>query len=111
MTREQHMMEHQGPTPSVSAPRALQGLGVSEGRAIAPALLYRHGPALAAQGSAGNATPTDPRAEAARLDAALAQAAGALRALATQVERDLGADEAGIFEAQALMLEDPALAD
>jgi phosphoenolpyruvate-protein phosphotransferase len=95
-----------------SVPRVLQGLGVSPGKAIGPALVYRRAMSLTARALAGPPpSSTDPLGEMGRVDAALAQAAAALRALAVRVEREAGPEEAGIFEAQALMLEDPTLAE
>jgi phosphoenolpyruvate-protein phosphotransferase len=109
--REQDLVDDQRPPTNAAETRTLQGLGASEGQAIAPALRFRHGAALSEPGASGQSPAADPRAEDARLDAALAQAAVQLRALAAHVERDVGADEAGIFEAQALMLEDPTLTE
>ena len=84
-----------------------QGIGVSAGVAVGPALVYR--PPNQSPGAASAATSSDPAHERERLHAALLEAAGELRALAGQVEKTVGASEAGIFEAQAMMLDDPTI--
>jgi phosphoenolpyruvate-protein phosphotransferase len=53
----------------------------------------------------------DPSAEQQCLRAALVEAVGELRTLAERVAREIGEAEAGIFTAQALMLEDPTIAE
>ncbi|HEV2237591.1 MAG TPA: phosphoenolpyruvate-utilizing N-terminal domain-containing protein, partial [Ktedonobacterales bacterium] len=105
------MAEEQRSAGGAAPSRALQGLGVSAGQAIAPALLFRRGAVRGDQRAAGEPAPADPQVERQRLDAALERAASGLRTLASQVARDVGVNEAGIFEAQALMLEDPTLAE
>ncbi len=84
--------------------RRLQGLPASPGVALGPAWWFRraaHGP-LRARGD-------DPAVERARLEVARQQAAAELAAL-QQAQRDrLPSEGLAIFEAQALMLQDPEL--
>lgn len=87
-----------------------RGIGASPGVAAGPALVYR--PAAPSR-SAGQDAASDgaPAEERERLRGALAASAAELRALAGRVEREVGREEAGIFEAQALMLEDPTITE
>jgi phosphoenolpyruvate-protein kinase (PTS system EI component) len=101
-----------GPADDVS-PSTLRGIGVSSGIAVGPALLYAR-PALeapTATNRAASAVQADPAMERERLRGAIAAAAAELRALAERVSREIGESEAGIFAAQALMLEDPSIAE
>lgn len=96
------------PTAAPASPpdpsgRRLSGLGAVAGIAVAPAWRYREQAAGAARPA-----PGDPH-EAIRAAAAAAEAQ--LEALATRI-RDAGRpDDAGIFEAQAVMATDPTLVD
>jgi len=92
------------PSPVASGPAGrLAGLGAVAGIAVAPAWRYREAAAAAAAPPAGDA--------AAALRAAAATAADQLEALAARV-RDAGRpDDAGIFEAQAVLATDPTLVD
>lgn len=99
-------------SPLPSQPPAmvtLSGLGVSPGIALGPALVFR--PVRDAMLAAADTPVADAATEIACVNAALAQAAAELRGLAEQVSREVGAEEAGIFEAQAMMLEDPTIAE
>ncbi|HZC07978.1 MAG TPA: phosphoenolpyruvate--protein phosphotransferase [Ktedonobacterales bacterium] len=88
----------------------LRGVAASEGVAIGPALRYARRnlatPTATSATSAG--APAD---EQRRAREALVHAAAALRALAEQVHSRAGAEQADIFEAQAMMLEDPTILD
>ncbi|MGD2057968.1 MAG: phosphoenolpyruvate--protein phosphotransferase [Anaerolineales bacterium] len=53
----------------------------------------------------------DPDAEIDRLDHALAKAKSQIKELKSKVEQEASADEAAIFEAHAMFLDDPALVD
>jgi phosphoenolpyruvate-protein phosphotransferase len=100
-----------GESPATGDPSSvtLQGIGVSSGTAIGPALIFQ--PSRSPSPAPVAALATDPAAEIARVAVALAAAAADLRALAERVGREVGRGEAGIFEAQALMLEDPTIAE
>lgn len=101
----------------------LRGIGVSPGSAVGPALIYRGAGDLRPKGQsdARSGAPADAPADAplatetkraesrARLLTALAAARVELSALAEHVRRDVGSAEGEIFEAQALMLDDPTL--
>lgn len=93
----------------------LAGVGVAPGVAIGPALVFlrdavqRDGPHNTLDPGASTASPFDPAVEYAQARAALTAAIADLRALAHQVTQEIGASEAGIFESQALMLEDPTI--
>ncbi|HEX8032720.1 MAG TPA: phosphoenolpyruvate--protein phosphotransferase [Ktedonobacterales bacterium] len=95
-----------------AGPMRLEGIGVSPGVAVGRAFVYRP-PAEggAPAGMSEEAKAGDPAAEREQLRAALAAGAADLRTLAERVEREIGKEEAGIFEAQALMLEDPTIGE
>jgi phosphoenolpyruvate-protein phosphotransferase len=101
-----------GPADDAS-PVTLRGIGVSAGIAVGPALLYARrmveAPVPASTGLPSS--QVDPAVERERMHAAIAAAAAELRALAERVSREIGEAEAGIFAAQALMLEDPSIAE
>ena len=86
--------------------RIFQGLVASPGIAIGPAWLYRPVKAVLTQRSISN-----PRAEWSRLKNALADARQQLQELYDSTLCTLGAEEADIFGAQSLFLEDPDLLD
>ncbi len=86
----------------------MRGIGVSPGIAVGPALLYRP---LAVEAPTAPQGPIDPAAERERLHAAIAQGIAELRGLAEHVSREIGQAEGEIFTAQALMLEDPTIAE
>jgi multiphosphoryl transfer protein len=92
---------------TISSPAAgarLQGVPASSGIAIGPA---RHpAPAIVA---ADEAPAGDPAAERARLDAARASAREDIVAARGRIAEQAGEDEAGIFDAHLLLLEDSAL--
>lgn len=94
-----------------AGPMRLGGIGVSPGVAVGPAFVYRlsAGENVASLGVAE--AVGDPEVERGRLHAALAAGAVELRGLAERVAREIGQEEAGIFEAQALMLEDPTIGE
>ncbi len=80
------------------------GIPASRGIAIGPAFRYRR-PDL----TVNCYTVKDPMAEWARFESALYVAREQLAAVEAQAEASHGADEAAIFEAQAMMLDDPDL--
>ncbi|MFW5941716.1 MAG: phosphoenolpyruvate--protein phosphotransferase [Chloroflexota bacterium] len=82
----------------------LSGLGASPGIAIGPVFRYEK-----QRLRAEKVHVDDPAAERAALQAALEQAASELEALRARTAQDAGAEEAAIFEAQGLFLEDPEL--
>lgn len=83
--------------------KPLRGLAVAPGLAVGPVFLVESasGEIAAVAGS--------PDEERERMHAALDEAAEEIRELACRVEVELGADEAGIFVAQAAFASDPAL--
>ncbi len=85
----------------------LRGVAASPGVALGPALRFtRVSPSPAVS------TPKGAPADEQRLARqALERAAEELRALVQQVRQRVGAEQADIFEAQAMMLEDPTLID
>ena len=91
------------PLPPDAAAGRLAGLGAVAGIAVAPAWRYREQAAGATQPASG-----DP---AAAIRAAAAAAESQLEALAARI-RDAGRpDDAGIFEAQAVLATDPTIVD
>jgi phosphoenolpyruvate-protein phosphotransferase len=91
----------------------LRGVPASSGLAVGPVFFY------APESFQASATPDNlphhlarsAAAEKAALHQALAEASAELMALSAQVSQEISQDEAGIFEAQALMLQDPTLSD
>lgn len=94
-----------------ATPIRLGGIGVSPGVAAGPAFVYHRVAGEAGATEGDSTTAADPARERDRLHAALAAGATDLRGLAERVAREIGQEEAGIFEAQALMLEDPTLGE
>jgi multiphosphoryl transfer protein len=85
-------------------PQELAGIAASAGVAVGPVLTLQASEAPVARRSVEN-----PEAEIARLDSAIHGAAEETRSLYDWARESAGADEAAIFDAQALFLEDPAL--
>lgn len=92
-------------------PVQLGGIGVSPGVAVGPAFVYRPMSAAILAARAETAGRGNPAVEKERLHAALTAGTEDLRGLVEQVTREVGQKEAGIFEAQALMLEDPTIGE
>ena len=90
------------------AETVLPGVAAAPGQAVGPLLVYRR-PVPAA--SSAPIAADQVAAEQDRLRAALAAAVRELEQLATSVTTHVGADEAAIFTAQALMADDPTLSD
>ncbi len=88
------------------SPGQLAGIPASEGIAVGPLVRLRISAA-----SVSRHLVDDEKAEWERLAAALRGAAEETRALAAWAGANAGVTEAGIFDAQALLLEDPALVD
>ena len=84
----------------------LNGIAASPGIAMGPVALYR--PQLP---DIGRRTIADPAAEWERFHAAVTIARDELRDLERRASQQVGAEEAAIFEAHALFLQDPALID
>lgn len=84
--------------------KTIQGMGASEGIAIGPVFRYEVHRLVVDRRQVD-----DVKQEAARLDAALAQARQELQRLSAQAQADIGAGEAAIFEAHAMFLDDPEL--
>jgi phosphoenolpyruvate-protein phosphotransferase/dihydroxyacetone kinase phosphotransfer subunit len=94
------------PPPLVSAsPHQLSGIPASAGIAIGPLVKLRPAAVELAPRAIGS-----PEAERQRLMAAVGGAQEETRALYEWAKAHLGGDEAGIFDAQSLFLEDPELA-
>ena len=92
----------------------MRGIGASPGVAVGTALLYQQSQPIAGATSASAplaGAVQDTEAEHARLRQALADAAEELRALAKNVRHEVTSSTGDIFEAQALMLEDPTIAE
>jgi phosphoenolpyruvate-protein phosphotransferase len=93
-----------------SAGTVLAGVAASPGVALGP--VFRYAPEPVQIGAESLAKPAgSAEDEKAALRSALAAASEALKALTAQVSRDISAEEAGIFEAQALIVEDPTLSE
>src|SRR5215813_2785259 len=87
----------------------LHGVAASPGVALGPVFVYTPEPIQAAGVSP---RPKRPAAEEkAALQQALAEASAELMTLSAQVGQQISQDEAGIFEAQAMMLQDSTLSE
>src|SRR5215813_12550222 len=87
----------------------LHGVAASPGVALGPVFVYTPEPIQAA-----GVSPRPVRSaaeEKAALQQALAEASAELMTLSAQVGQRISQDEAGIFEAQAMMLQDPTLSE
>ena len=92
-----------------SATEAWRGIPTSAGVALAPAFLYSTSTPNLSTIQQHTIVQGQVAAEQESLRNALARIAQELTALATQVRSSVGEAEAGIFSAQALMLQDPSL--
>ena len=97
-----HIAQHQEGEP-------WQGISTSRGVALGPAFLYTAGHLTLGAVEKRTIKHEQVAAQQQRLRSALTNAARELDDLVQQVQRSVGQAEAGIFEAQALMLRDPAL--
>ena len=84
----------------------IQGIGVSPGVAVGPAAFVRWG---VDEPNAEAIAPDEVDRELARLEAAVNETREEIRRLERQVAGQLGATDAKIFEAHALMLDDPSV--
>ena len=91
--------------------KSWQGISTSRGVAIGPALLYTSDSIDLNMVESRTISPQQVSSEQSSLRSALETTARELSALAKQLEVDAGQAEAAIFEAQALMIFDPALRD
>ena len=97
----------ESPSPGKIAetlPGALSGVAVSEGIALGPLYRYQAAPPPIPQTPA-----TDPDAEWERLQRALAQTEQAIRQRRQQLRRSIGENQAAIFDAHLLIIQDPDL--
>jgi phosphoenolpyruvate-protein phosphotransferase/dihydroxyacetone kinase phosphotransfer subunit len=93
------------PDAAPTEPGQLRGIAASPGIAIGPVLQYRPRlPAIVRE------TGKNSAAEGLRLQTAVNTAVAELQTLEAQTERQVGADEAAIFAAHQLILQDPDLA-
>src|SRR2546421_1756506 len=88
-----------------------RGITTSPGIAIGPALLYTSTNLTLSKVERRTITGEQITAEQERLRHALNTAASELQALIASLQQSIGKSEAAIFEAQALMLQDPALSE
>ncbi len=86
-----------------------QGITTSAGVALGPALLYTSASIALSKVERHTISLEQISSEQARLRNALSDAAQELHMLATSLQSSVGKDQAAIFDAQALMLQDPAL--
>jgi phosphoenolpyruvate-protein phosphotransferase/dihydroxyacetone kinase phosphotransfer subunit len=99
----------ESPSPGKTAetlPGALSGVAVSEGIALGPLYRYQAVPPPIPQTPA-----SDPDAEWERLQRALSQTEQAIRQRRQQLRRSIGEDQAAIFDAHLLILQDPDLSE
>jgi phosphocarrier protein FPr len=95
----------QPPPLAPLSPQQLGGIPASAGIAIGPLVKLRHAAPELSTRAIGN-----PEAERQRLMSAIEKAQEETRALYEWSKSHLGAEEAGIFDAQSLFLEDPEIA-
>lgn len=92
----------------VSAERVVEGIGVAPGVAIGPVYLYAGG---GYQAEAEHLAPDEVKAEVDRFERAVARSERELRKVTTVARQKVGNESAMIFEAQSLILRDPAFFD
>lgn len=88
----------------------LRGVAASPGVALGPVFIYAPEPIQALAGTSGRRARSA-QEEKAALQQALAEASAELMTLSAQVSQEISQEEAGIFEAQAMMLQDPTLSE
>ena len=100
-------------TPPIDRPQLpgepWHGITTSAGVAVGPALLYTSGSIALSEIEQRSISLDQVAAEQERLRGALTSAAEELHSLALSLESSVGQAQAAIFDAQALMLRDPAL--
>src|SRR6266699_2214399 len=100
-------------TPPIDRPQLpgepWHGITTSAGVAVGPALLYTSGSITLSEIEQRSISLDQVAAEQERLRGALTSAAEELHSLALSLESSVGQAQAAIFDAQALMLRDPAL--
>jgi phosphocarrier protein FPr len=109
-----HFDEPLTAAPALPAPAAARPAARAGGGPLPAAPGIGIGPKRAAEPPAPvvpDEPAGDPAAERARLDAALPVVAAEIRAGRDAAARELGADEAAIFDAHLVLLDDPALLD
>jgi phosphotransferase system enzyme I (PtsI) len=84
--------------------RTLHGIPASTGLAAGPAFILQD-----VELEVPERTVEDPTQEIARLDAAIEQAVSEIAELRDRTEKEAGSEEAAIFEAHAMILQDPTL--
>ena len=87
----------------------LRGVAASPGVALGSVFVYA--PVVLKAGGAPQRSVRSAEEEKAALQQALAEASAELMTLSAQVGQQISHDEAGIFEAQAMMLQDPTLSE
>ncbi len=92
------------------ARRSIRGIGAGPGIGLGRAYIYR-GASAERAAPVGVIPPEGRDAEVTRLRGALAAARVELEVLVREVAGRLGADDAAVFEAQALFVEDPAIVE
>ncbi len=97
------------PQAPAAADAVLRGVAASPGVALGPVFVYAPEPIQAAGVAQRRARSA--AEEKAALQQALAEASAELMTLSAQVSQEMSQDEAGIFEAQAMMLQDPTLSE
>lgn len=86
-----------------------QGVMTSAGTALGPAFLYTSSSLALSSIERRSIAAQEVEAEQKQLSEAMAAAAQELKTLATDIQSSVGESQAAIFEAQALMLDDPEL--
>jgi phosphoenolpyruvate-protein phosphotransferase len=96
----------------VSRPQPLSALAISPGIAIGPVYLFTSAKMAPAMDTSGEKIePERVEIELQRLHSAIDAASAELHALSIQVSKTVGPEEAAIFEAQEMMLQDPEMLD
>ncbi|TMC16336.1 MAG: HPr family phosphocarrier protein [Chloroflexi bacterium] len=100
-----------GSTKSQTAHEAWPGIPTSAGVAVGPALLYTSGNITLSTVERHSIPAEQVVPEQERLRSALSITAQELHTLAVNLEKSIGQADAAIFDAQALMVQDPELLD
>ncbi len=108
------VQQMQPPLEPVTAPASHEpwhGISTSKGVALGPAFVYTSGIRDLKTVAVQQIAPEQIMEQQSALRSALDQVTQDLSALAENVQHTIGQEEAGIFQAQAMMLQDPALLD
>lgn len=105
----QQVRESGGDDAATQTANEFQGIATSKGFALGPALVYSSHTTTLSTIDSQTISPAQVAAEQKRLTEAVEATVEELQALAQRMQQQIGKNEAAIFDAQAQLLNDPAL--